>query len=163
SRASGALGAAPARPPLGGRARVGACPETAVHGGGGTVSASIRRRWTRVRERPTRAAAHRRSDGAQRPRGAVTDRRCRARAAAGGGRARRRTRRRRIEAETAPPPPRTAVSVTLLVAALRRRGERDDAPPHEEVGLAPAARVEPALVEPERVLLTAEELLRADL
>src|SRR6266446_8366383 len=50
-----------------------------------------------------------------------------------------------------------------LVAALRRRGERDDAPPHEEVGLAPAARVEPALVEAERVLLAAEELLRADL
>ena len=35
-----------------------------MHGSGGTVSASIRRRWTRVRERPTRAAPHRRSDGA---------------------------------------------------------------------------------------------------
>src|SRR5260370_1049428 len=46
---------------------------------------------------------------------------------------------------------------------MRGRGERDDAPPHEEVGLAPAARVEPALVEAERVLLAAEELLRADL
>src|SRR5213076_1562133 len=34
-------------------------PETAVHGSGGTVSASIRRGWTRVRERPTRAAADR--------------------------------------------------------------------------------------------------------
>src|SRR5436190_8281514 len=31
--------------------------ETAVHGSGGTVSASIRRRWTRIPERPTRAAA----------------------------------------------------------------------------------------------------------
>src|SRR5712691_4040889 len=34
---------------------------------GGTVSASIRRRWTRVRERPTRAAPHRRCDGAPAP------------------------------------------------------------------------------------------------
>src|SRR5204862_7730121 len=41
--------------------------ETAVHGSGGTVSASIRRRWTQVRERPTRAAPHRRSDGAPAP------------------------------------------------------------------------------------------------
>src|SRR5881409_851598 len=41
--------------------------ETAVHGSGGTVSASIRRRWARVRERPTRAAPHRRSDGAPAP------------------------------------------------------------------------------------------------
>src|SRR5207253_547785 len=41
--------------------------ETSVHGSGGTVSASIRRRWTRVRERPTRAAPHRRSDGAAAP------------------------------------------------------------------------------------------------
>src|SRR6266436_6069411 len=49
------------------RPRVGACPETAVHGSGGTVSASIRRRWTRVRERPTRSAPHRRSDGAPAP------------------------------------------------------------------------------------------------
>src|SRR5439155_27132995 len=48
-------------------ARLGARPETAVHGSGGTVSASIRRRWTRVRERPTRAAPHRRSDGAPAP------------------------------------------------------------------------------------------------
>src|SRR5204863_260556 len=38
-----------------------------VHGSGGTVSASIRRRWTRVRERPTRSAPHRRSDGAPAP------------------------------------------------------------------------------------------------
>src|SRR5213593_2810814 len=42
-------------------------PETAVHGSGGAVSASIRRRWTRVRERSTRAAPHRRSDGAPAP------------------------------------------------------------------------------------------------
>src|SRR5438094_3186781 len=49
------------------RPRVEACPETAVHGSGGTVSASIRRRRTRVRERPTRAAPHRRSDGAPAP------------------------------------------------------------------------------------------------
>src|SRR5438552_4785896 len=49
------------------RPRLGACPETAVHGSGGTVSASIRRRWARVRERPTRAAPHRRSDGAPAP------------------------------------------------------------------------------------------------
>src|SRR5207249_2659278 len=49
------------------RARLGARPETAVHGSGGTVSASIRRRWTRVRERPTRAAPHRRSDGVPAP------------------------------------------------------------------------------------------------
>src|SRR5205814_8753523 len=49
------------------RARLGARPETAVHGSGGTVSASIRRRWTRVRERPTRAAPHRRCDGAPAP------------------------------------------------------------------------------------------------
>src|SRR5439155_24443400 len=42
-------------------------PETAVHGSGGTVSASIRRRWARVRERPIRAAPHRRSDGAPAP------------------------------------------------------------------------------------------------
>ncbi|HTD27733.1 MAG TPA: phospholipase D-like domain-containing protein, partial [Candidatus Elarobacter sp.] len=41
--------------------------ETSVHGSGGTVSASIRRRWTWVRERPTRAAPHRRSDGAPAP------------------------------------------------------------------------------------------------
>src|SRR5207249_7639120 len=33
----------------------------------GTVSASIRRRWERVRERPARAAPHRRSDGAPAP------------------------------------------------------------------------------------------------
>src|SRR5205823_13961516 len=46
---------------------LGARPETSVHGSGGTVSASIRRRWTRVRERPTRAAPHRRSDGAPAP------------------------------------------------------------------------------------------------
>ena len=38
-----------------------------MHGSGGTVSASIRRRWRRVRERPTRAAPHRRSDGAPAP------------------------------------------------------------------------------------------------
>ena len=38
-----------------------------MHGSGGTVSASIRRRWTRVWERPTRAAPHRRSDGAPAP------------------------------------------------------------------------------------------------
>src|SRR5207247_10751566 len=37
------------------------------HGSGGTVAASIRRRWTRVRERPTRAAPHTRSDGAPAP------------------------------------------------------------------------------------------------
>src|SRR5207247_10626061 len=48
-------------------ARLGAWAEVAVDGGGGTVSASIRRRWTRVRERPTRAAPHRRSDGAPAP------------------------------------------------------------------------------------------------
>src|SRR5207247_4169840 len=52
---------APAAPAL------GAGTETAVHGSGGTVSASIRRGWKRVRERPTRAAPHRRSDGAPAP------------------------------------------------------------------------------------------------
>src|SRR5438093_12332679 len=31
------------------------------------ILSSIRRRWTRVRERPTRAAPHRRSDGAPAP------------------------------------------------------------------------------------------------
>src|SRR5207247_2483196 len=50
-----------------GAPRLGACPEAAVHGSGGTVSASIRRRSTRVRERPTRSAPHRRSDGAPAP------------------------------------------------------------------------------------------------
>src|SRR5436190_21037938 len=55
------------RPETRSRVGLGACPETAVHGSGGTVSASIRRRWTRVRERPTRAVPHRRSDGAPAP------------------------------------------------------------------------------------------------
>src|SRR5436190_12759690 len=39
-------------------------PETAVRGGGGAVSASIRRRRVGCLDRPPRAAPHRRSDGA---------------------------------------------------------------------------------------------------
>src|SRR5207249_958569 len=62
-----AAGRRPGRAGCRRQARLGACPETAVHGSGGTVSASIRRRWTRVREQPTRAAPHRRSDGAPAP------------------------------------------------------------------------------------------------
>src|SRR3989454_763487 len=38
------------------RPRVGACPETAVHGSGGTVSARIRRRRTRGSDRPCGAS-----------------------------------------------------------------------------------------------------------
>src|SRR5438874_810564 len=43
------------------RAAIAAAPD------GGTASALIRRRWSRVRERPTRSAPHRRSDGAPAP------------------------------------------------------------------------------------------------
>src|SRR5207253_3062255 len=42
----------------------GAQPETAVRGGGGAVSASIRRRRAGCLDRPPRAAPRRRSDGA---------------------------------------------------------------------------------------------------
>jgi len=38
--------------------------ETAVRGGGGTLSASIRRRWIGCFDRPPHAAPHRRSEGA---------------------------------------------------------------------------------------------------
>src|SRR5439155_24164962 len=51
-------------PPRRPRARLGASPETAVRGGGGAVSASIRRRRVGFLDRPPRAAPHRRSDGA---------------------------------------------------------------------------------------------------
>src|SRR5207244_7894162 len=65
----GEAAAAPRRRGLAERvpAGLGGGAETAVHGSGGVVSASIRRRWTWVRERPTRAAPHRRSDGAPAP------------------------------------------------------------------------------------------------
>src|SRR5207247_1227291 len=43
---------------------LGVCPETAVRGGGGAVSASIRRRRAGCLDRPPPAAPHRRSDGA---------------------------------------------------------------------------------------------------
>src|SRR2546422_1070652 len=97
---------------------LGAGPETAVQGSGGTVSASIRRGGARVRERPPRAAPHRRSEG---------------------GRWRHPARRRRIEAETAPPPPRTAVSVTLLGSdATNKKG--DGRPGHRPFWLSPVGR-----------------------
>src|SRR5207249_6581259 len=80
-RARGPAGVAAAAPPpapaarIRGRVRLTRTGEATppargaewVHGSGGTVSASIRHRWTRVRERPTPSAPHRRSDGAPAP------------------------------------------------------------------------------------------------
>jgi hypothetical protein len=49
------------------------------------------------------------------------------------------------------------------VSLLRPRGEWDNPPAYEQIGLALSARLKPTLVQAERVLLTPEELLGADL
>src|SRR5882724_3726146 len=125
---------------------LGACPEAAVHGSGGTVSASIRRRWTRVWERPTRAAPHRRSDGAPLPCCAVTDRGFPARAARGLG---RRSARRPQPAQVSrrrrrgPIPSRTFVTprnmkrrkpIACLLSACRRQTCGTRAGPNSAAG-----------------------------
>src|SRR6185295_12099171 len=62
------------------------------------------------------------------------------------------------------PPRRVLTPATVgLVALLLPRRERDDPAAHEQVGLSLPARLQPTLVEPERILLAPEDLLRADL
>src|SRR5437762_5325152 len=106
--------------------------ETAVHGSGGTVSASIRRRWTRVRERPTRAAPHRRSDGAPAPVLRVTDRRFPARAARGPG--------RHDAQRLQPAPVQGDAGEAPSVAHLRHAAEREATKAHRPLALGVPAK-----------------------